>query len=189
MSEDVLRPLRLFNEHANTLLKSRYVQHGGFSGSAYQIQGQQLRTELNIPDDEAIRAFVLTFRFFIQEREASSFKRLGDTYEKLPISHELKARYTELRRCLNDLLDSSSNLKIFNLTRRDIIRTMIYGELAHADEEKLATIDGWRKEPFTWALVQFEFSSSLVDVLQYIVAVANLNTKVMEEITRADVQV
>jgi hypothetical protein len=137
---------------------------------------------MNLPDEEAVRAFVLTFRFFIQNKETSSFKGLADTYEKLRISEELKMRYSELRRGLNDLLDSSSNVKISNLTRRDIIRAFIYGELAHEDEKEHAMIDDWRKEPFTWGLVQFEFNSSLLDVLGYIEAVADLNTKVMEQI-------
>lgn len=186
LTEDILRPLRLFNEKANTLRNSRFVQHGTISGSVYATQDQQVHTAINLPDEEAIRAFVLTFRFFIQEKETSSFKRLADTYEKLPVSEELKTQYSTLRRGLNDLLDASSNLKIFNLTRRDIIWTIIYGELAHSDEEKLARIDVWRKDPVIWTLVQFEFNSSLADVLEYIVAVANLNTKVLEEITRTN---
>jgi len=179
-------PLRLFNEKANTLLNSKFVQHGTISGSVYATQNQQIHTALNLPDEEAIRAFVLTFRFFIQENETTSFKRLADTYEKLPVSEELRTQYSTLRHRLNDLLDSSSNLKIFNLTRRDIIWTIIYGELAHSDKEKLARINAWRKNPVIWTAVQFEFSSSLADVLEYIMAVANLNTKVLEEITRTN---
>jgi hypothetical protein len=186
LTEDILRPLRLFNKHADTLLNSRFAQHGNISASVHFKQGQQVQTVVNLPDEEAIRAFVLTFRFFIQEKETSSFKRLADTYEQLPISKELKTQYSTLRHRLNDLLDSSSNLKIFNLTRRDIIWTIIYGELAHSDAEKLAMINDWRKDPVTWTHVQFEFNSSLADVLEYIMAVANLNTKVLEEITRTN---
>jgi hypothetical protein len=163
-------PLRLFNEKANTLLNSEFVQHGIISGSVYATQNQQIHTALNLPDEEAIRAFVLTFRFFIQENETSSFKRLADTYEELPVSEELRTQYSTLRHRLNDLLDSSSNLKILNLTRRDIIWTMIYGELAHSDKEKLARIIDWRKDPVIWTLVQFEFNSSLADVLEHIMA-------------------
>jgi hypothetical protein len=141
LTEDILRPLRLFNKNADILLKSRFVQHGNISASVNFTQGQQVQTTMNLPDKEAIRAFVLTFRFFIQKQEASSFKRLADTYEQLPISKELKVQYSTLRRRLNDLLDSSSNVKIFNLTRREIVWTIIYGELAHSDAEKLAMIN------------------------------------------------
>lgn len=161
------------------------MQHDKISGSfRYVARDRRLSATMNLPDEEAIRAFVLTFRFFIQNQEASSFKGLADAYEKLQISDELKMKYSELRRALNGVLDSSSNVKIFNLTRGDIIRTFIYGELAHEDEKKHAMIDSWREDPWTWGLVKLEFSSSLREVLRYIEAVADLNTKVLQEIAR-----
>ena len=180
---DILGPLRLFNEKASALQRTRFVQYAHMSASVKYTPGE-VEVNLNVPDEEATSAFILAFRFFIMEKEASSFKSMARTYQALPISDELKNEFLTLRNGLNALLDSNSNVKIEGFTRRDIIWTVIYGELAHSDPQKRKQINEWKKDAVVWAMVQIIFNTSLVDILDYIVAVANLNTKVIEEIAK-----
>ena len=90
MTEDArLRPLKLFNEKADKLLKSRFAE--------FILQQKKLSVKFNwekdriikhLPDQHAIDEFVLTFRFFLQDNERSSFRNMAKTYSNLHISAE-----------------------------------------------------------------------------------------------------
>jgi hypothetical protein len=45
------------------------------------------------PHDESVDAFLLTFRFFIQDNESSSFRNMAQLYEQFPIAEERKEKW------------------------------------------------------------------------------------------------
>ena len=63
------------------------------------------------PDDEAIDAFVLTLRFFIQDNEPTSLRNTSKLYASLPINPSHVARFGG-RRAPNALLDSPAFISI-----------------------------------------------------------------------------
>ena len=176
----------LFNEKAQKLIESEFVDYIRKRGLSFKLQsskGSAVETRLNGPSQTAIDAFALTMRFFIQEREESSFRKLAKTYNALPISEHLKQEYESIRESVNKCLDSHSNVKIMNLTRRDIIWNIMYGELAHSEPAKSKVVEEWKKIPVVWDMIWFEFQSSLLDLLRLIQVTRQLNNRVLMEMS------
>ena len=189
MTEDIERgisALKLFNEKAKKLQESNFLKHVlqqrkiQFTISAKR--GEPVKMSTTFPDVNAIDAFVLTFRFVIQNNERCSFGNLGDAYSKLSVSKEIKEQYTEARQKLNEYLDSKISfvLNKEHLSRRKVLDIFVYGGLAHANPEKKKIYDKWVGNPIVCNLFVFEFVSILFQVLRIIRYVAQLNVKVIE---------
>ncbi len=112
--------------------------------------------ELSIPglDEEALDAFLLTFRFFIQDKESISLRRFcEDTVPSLQLSTDDVAAISRVRADLNTFLDSRLILPwtfpptAFKITtHRDLVYTFLYGQHAHATERHFRTstaLDSW----------------------------------------------
>ena len=146
-------------------------------------KGQEVQVTRILPDQDAIEAFVLTFRFFIQDNEKSSFRQISQTYDKLPISSELKRNLVDWRKELNDYLDKKTSVTIQgrNPSNRELLDIFIYGGLAHANPQKKAIYDEWKKMGFVYQILEVEFCSVLEVVLRAILCVAGINKKAMKE--------
>jgi len=187
ISED-LEALELFNRKAETLRNSRFMKSLLERGSGVTISGDKdgrLTTETRWPDQEAIEAFILTFRFFIQNNEKSSFENMDRTYDNLPISQQKKELFKNARKKLNEFLDSNSSLGINEqfLTHRRILWVFIYGEFAHADKELKPTYDQWMSYGIFNVTIYNEFIYTLGRVTSFIAHVQNLNEEVIKELS------
>jgi len=187
-TSEEIESLRLFNEKAERLLHSRYVTYlretRKLSVSFNFKRGQEPKIERVLPDQDAIDAFVLTFRFFIQKREVSSFRHLAKVYEKLPISPELKKNFVEWRKALNDYLDRKVNCTIhgFTPTTRELMNTFIYGGLAHADPKLKVLYGEWKADMLVFPILETHFCGILERVLMAIVNVAEINKTAIEKL-------
>lgn len=189
--EQLVRHLELFNEKADRLLNSEFVDYVRKQGMSLKVTytPHSATIDLNTPGKDATEAFVLNLRFFIQDNERSSFRNMAKTYESLSVSGDLKQEFNKTRRVLNDTLDSSSNMKIMKrgsadaFTRREIIWNIVYGLLAHSNDERRKTIEEWKKDPTLWAPVNFEFQSALLEFLRFIQIVYELNKRALAEIS------
>jgi hypothetical protein len=185
-----LESLRLFNEKAEKLLSTRFVKYleqtRKLSVNISAKKGQEVQVTRILPDQDAIEAFVLTFRFFIQDNEKSSFRQISQTYEKLPISSELKGNLVDWRKGLNDYLDKKISVTIQgkNPSNRELLDIFIYGGLAHANAQKKAIYDEWKKMGFVYQILEVEFCGVLEVVLRAILYVAGINKKAMKETER-----
>jgi len=188
ISED-LKALELFNQKAEVLKNSRFMKFLLEKGSGLTMSQQEdlsFEIEPKWPDWDAINAFVLTFRFFIQDNEKSSFRNMAETYDGLPISQEKKELFKDARRQLNQLLDSPCPIVINGQapTYDQIMRIIIYGQLAHRDEKKKATYDQWMSHPLLDPLLTNEFISILGHAMSIIAYVQKLNEEVIEELSQ-----
>lgn len=186
-SQEDLEALELFNEKADKLKKSSFMKFLLERGSGVTISGDKdgrLTAETRWPDEEARDAFVLTFRFFIQKKERSSLRKMAKVYDNLPISQQQKELFKNARKKLNDFLDFRSPMQIHDqvITRRDILNTFIYGELAHANEKKKKTLDQWMSYPIFNVTIYHEFIYILGMVTNFIAYVQNLNEEVIKEL-------
>jgi hypothetical protein len=183
-----LASLRLFNEKAVKLLNTRFVkcleETGQLSVSISANKGQGVQVTRILPDQDAIDAFVLTFRFFYQDNEKSSFRQISQTYKKLAISSKLKGNFVDWRKGLNDYLDKKIGMTIQgkNPSRRELLDIFIYGGLAHANPQKKAIYDEWKKMGFVYSILEVQFCSVLEVVLRAILSVAEINKKTMTEL-------
>lgn len=181
--------LEVFIEKADKLANSRFVQFVVNSGSLTihaSNMGPQPGLQINYtpPDDEAIEAFVLTYRFFSQDNESSSLRNLDRTIDDPDVSTFWKDEVRQVRDILNNHLDQPSylNLNINGkvLTPREIMDVFIYGHLAHANQQKRETYRSWKQNPLAFPFVSKIFHDTLLQVLRAIMYIAQLSRQELE---------
>lgn len=188
ISQDDINRLKLFNEKAKRLMDSRFVKYvfekGRISFRINAKRGKGVEVSRTLPDQDAIDAFVLTFRYFIQNNERCSFGNLARTYSKPLIPTEMRKKFLDARKWLNDYLDYTASVKLGeqSLTRRRILDVFVYGGLAHTNPQKKETFDKWVKDPFIRGIMEVHFASILISALKVIQSVAELNAKVIEQL-------
>jgi len=182
--------LRLFNEKAEKLESLSFTsvitkQTTGvmFSGSNTEA-GSFMSMERFGPSSESIDAFVLTFRFFIQNNEVSSFRSMVNVYDSGLFSTPLSTEWRDLRADLNRALDSTSFVGYNNqqLTMRRILETFVYGGLSHANVAKKELYAEWKRNPLFFPLVENEFVRTLAFVLDVVSYGRQLNERALREL-------
>ncbi|MBI5195112.1 MAG: hypothetical protein HZA10_02185 [Nitrospirae bacterium] len=186
--------LKLFNEKADKLFRLSFVETMfkaktgvSFSGKTNDDGTVEFTSSRRGPDEEAIDAFVLTFRFFIQDNEKSSFRNLAKYYENSKIDSSLKNDFNNIRKEINDFLDKSATIVFkFNneqLTRRKIMETFLYGELSHSNDiNKKRMYDVWMHMPPFTHMIENEFVYTLAIILKGIEIIKEINKKALEQI-------
>jgi hypothetical protein len=188
----IAKALRLFNEKADKLARFSFLEKLQHPDSGITISFNRLKEggfnvnqERRGPDEEAIDAFVLTFRYFIQDNEQTSFRNMEKHYLSAPIHTALQKQFTELRVQVNEYLDSTSNLN-FNgeaLTRRRIMDVFVYGGLSHGmDEEKRRLHKSWVNDPFAGVLFEHEFVDILGKIFIAIAMIKKMNEKALQHL-------
>src|SRR5262245_57956512 len=107
-AEEGRTALILFNEKAERLARSSFLKQLDETPLSLTLTFGVDDPEISstAPGEDPVDAFVLTLRFFLQDKEPSSFRRLADVYETLPIPEALRKRFRTTRRNLNAFLDS-----------------------------------------------------------------------------------
>jgi hypothetical protein len=145
---EALDTLRLVVEKADKLERLRFTEHLR-SGGSIGFSGSRSETGFNIayngPDEEAIDAFVLTYRFFIQNNERSSLANIEGLFTRLPLDRRRIDAVIGTRKSVNDFLDSSTGVVVNGqqLKRRTLIDTFLYGDFAHGKPKHKALMDQW----------------------------------------------
>jgi hypothetical protein len=185
--------LNFFNEKADKLFRPSFVktmfgERTGVSVSGSRADDDRFDVvcQRTGPDEEAIDAFVLTFRFFIQNNEKSSFANLANYYSSSHIDRSLGSEFEVVRQKINEFLDKPGIIQFkFNneiLTRRIIMDTFIYGGLSHGNDDKKKQYDAWQQIPPLKQLLENEFVCILAIILRAIKHISVLNVKALEHL-------
>nr|WP_321498350.1 hypothetical protein [uncultured Methanolobus sp.] len=190
LSQDDYKVLELFNEKVTKLENNSFVKHIfsqqiGFSMS--WEKGKNVEFEKNFPEKESIDSFVLTLRYFIQNNEKISFQNIAKIYDKLPDSDQKKEFFKDAVAKLNHFLDAPDKQLTIKekdklLTKRDIFNTIIYGELAHANEEKREIYKDWMKNPLLATIIEGEFNAVLGTIMNVLRYIKGLNNHLIFEV-------
>jgi hypothetical protein len=164
--------LELFCSKIEELKESRYLRNaisGSVRWTASCSQGSTLTHEREGPDEEAVKAFLLTMRMFLQKNEKISVRRIGQLVSNSDVCHiNLKNDFAAERNALNTYLDASGVAKFVigdrPLTQRDILDTFLYGMYAHNNDHYLKELKGWEKMGLLIPL-RSEFDNIVLDVL------------------------
>jgi hypothetical protein len=188
LSIDQTRRLRLFNEKANELDGSRFaialydqqsgvIVEGGLTGPAEAV--------FVGPDDDAIRAFVLTIRLFQQDRDRISLRALAEIYGAERVPQELRGEFDEARKALNDRLDSGTMfvLNKERITRRRLLDVFLYGGLAHVDADKRAVYEQWQAFGMAFALMSNEFVVTLGEFFNCVRWIRDINMRLLDAVS------
>ncbi len=185
--------LKLFNEKTEELLELSFIKTLSNPDTGFTISGKrrddgnyEMSSEIRGPSQEAIKAFVLTFRYFIQNNETISFKNVSEVYAAAKVDSGLKKQFNSARVAVNEMLDSPNfmNLTYNNIipTNRQVMDTFIYGGLAHANPQKYQLYKEWMSYPPAAAIFQSCFNSILGHVLEAIIYISQVNEKAIQEL-------
>ena len=191
--DDQIATLRLFNEKTEELLELSFIKAVTNPDAGVRISGQlkedgshEIRSEVKGPSNEAIKAFVLTFRYFIQNNETISLKNIADLYDVANIGISLKEQFKSARRAVNEMLDSPNFVNLtYNgsaPTNREVMDVFVYGGLAHANPQKYQLYKEWMSFPPAAAFLQSCFSLTLGHVLEAIVYISRVNEKALQQL-------
>lgn len=188
LSSEHRRRVALFNEMAGVLLDSRFVQRvlGGPITTTLTWEedpdGGSMTVGTDGPDDESVRALVLTVRMLIQDGDGISFREMCEVYDEPSVPADLRTRFHECRDGINQFLDAAPSGVSLNhngrvLTRREILDVVVYGGLSHANPKKRALFEQWRAGPPWFALVWDNFTVTLVGLCQCARDIRDLNAE------------
>lgn len=185
MQDKTRETLSLFVEKANKLLSLSFIksitERGGLDLNISWNANEGLNVIRGGPGDEAVDAFVLTFRFFIQNNERVSFGSLNDqVMADSGVSDAWKTEFTRIRAELNEYLDARPTINYAVdgksiSSNRELLDTFVYGGLAHANVQKRQVFEAWRSDQMAFQLLQFQFATILVNTLKAISYMAHLS--------------
>lgn len=174
----------LLVEKANRLKSFKFDEHVkqvglGFTGT--RNDNDEWIIEFGLPDDEKIDSFILTFRFFYQDGESISFSSLRRFLNDPELSNEWKNGVSKARRAYFDFLKGYSEytVEIFegHPTRHEILDTVLYGQAAHANPERIKRLRQWTADDLRANLLQQEFTGMLVQILGLIKYIGELSER------------
>jgi len=181
-----LEALRLFNEKALKLRQSSFVHALVAAPPSLKLRGEKqkdgslsLSAEARGPSQESIDAFVITFRFFVQDNEVTSLRNMARLYKSASLPQELRDRFESARAAVNELLNGPNLVNISHNgetpTNRKVLNVFVYGGLAHANPEAYKTYKEWISFPPSAVFFQTCFTSIMAYVLEAIDFIAKLN--------------
>jgi hypothetical protein len=192
--ENQIAALRLFNEKVQELLELSFVKaitdpQAGFSLSGKRQEDGSFKMQSTVrgPSVEAVKAFVLTFRFFIQDNEATSLRNIAALYDSNNIDPQQRASFQSARNEVNKMLDAPN---FFNLnydgvtpTNRQVMDVFVYGGLAHATPEKYKTYKDWMSFPPAAVILQACFNTILGHILHALAYIQQVNETTLQQLT------
>ncbi len=177
MDSKTVEAFQLYIEKADKLRNSNFVKRITNSSGITLSAGVGKPTTISKrgPDDENIDAFILTFRFFIQDNELISLRNISMLF-KAAVDMEVEATNVDnAREHLNNYLNGNTMFDINGpISRRVLMDTFIYGGLSHANPPKKKQYDSWSGIGVIFPFMQNEFSIILYEVLNVIVYIRNI---------------
>lgn len=183
--DNAVNAFQLFNEKAGELHEGRFFKYlQDHKSIGWKIGGKmQPGVSTNWPDEEAMRSFILTLRFFIRDRDGCSFRCLNKIYPDLNIPDDIKRKFKQIHEELNSWLDSRIHVTISGvgpLTNRNVLEVFTFGRYAHADPNKKQTLEKWMASSVIGMLLTFEFICILAGFCDLIPYVVSLNTEALK---------
>lgn len=179
------RRLRLYNEQAGVMLCSRFAAAMFGQVSGVQLsweEGGTVEAEVKGPDEEAVRAFVLTFRMFFKDGDGISFREMAAIYDSASVPGNLHDDYRWAREAINQVLDSPTmfNVNGERVTHKRLLDVFLYGGgLAHANPDKRAVYQLWSSQPVLFALMRNEFAVTMAEFFNHVRFVSELNRELL----------
>ncbi|WP_338835118.1 hypothetical protein [Bradyrhizobium septentrionale] len=120
---------------------------------------------------DEIDAFVLSYRVFTQDNDRLSIRNLSKIFAKDWMYPNARECFDDARAQLNGHLDRASTITFpeGRISVRALVDTIIYGGLAHSNEEKSKIFDSWEHSGimgFIWAEFM-AYAREVVDTLKY----------------------
>ena len=175
----------LFIEKADRLAGSAFVKNA-ISGSGVNLTwsiGKPVTVTRKGPDQENIDAFVLTFRFFIQDNEPISLRKFAHVFQSSFVLPQDTLDFDRVRTYVNAFLDSATMFELGGrISHRELMEVFIYGGLSHANRLKKEKYDEWMANGLLAPFIQNEFVVVLFEILNAVVYIKNRSEIVLKRI-------
>ncbi len=128
-------------------------------------------------DKEARAAMCLLLRFFLQPKDRIELHLIANLYQNLPVPDEDKYWVSENLKELDTFLDRSTVLAVNNtpITHRHIVETFLYGDQAHANDDKRPTFEKWKEMGAIHVVLENFFEYSVCEIIRYVLWLAAMN--------------
>jgi len=191
LTDDDKLTLELFNRKADEIINSSYVNESKTKDIGITLSWKKNQTphgtwqyDAKHHDHDFIKSVILPLRLFIQNNERISVKNINDLYQNLPIDSQFKLTIQDIRQYLNDYLDERARTFFSDQpTRREILETFVYGELAHLNSEKLERLETWKKDDMEFQVGFFEFQNIIHEFIQMIKLIRNVNVLLLKRLS------
>lgn len=199
-AEDLYR-MKMFNEKVNRLRRSGFARYMSTQDTGVTISGkagEEIRSEIRGPDEDAMDAMVLTLRFFIQDNETISLHRMAELYSALPGASQAKEYFLDARLKINAHLEAVTQPTLVyqrrspksgklvhkqTLTNRKILWLAIYGGKAHLNWGEAGIFRGLHSSEVSSALVDNTFNVLAADFLDGLFYLQRMNAALYKELT------
>jgi hypothetical protein len=184
---EALQRLRLFNEKAEKLQRCSFIEKVFRSDHGVTIhfgEDRPLTVEKQGADEEATDALSLTLRFFFNQRDGISLCQMRELYQALPLPDEEKQKVRDSFGRYDEFLNSGIGV-VFRenaLTNWNVLETVLYGDLAHANDNKRPIFEEWREAAPFGILVQFYYEEAVARIVQFVVALQRFNEKIIRRL-------
>ncbi|MES2282506.1 MAG: hypothetical protein V4542_13925 [Pseudomonadota bacterium] len=132
-------------------------------------------------DQDAIEAFVLTYRLLTQDNDRYSIRNLAGLYAKNWMEPEGRERLAEARDGIASYLAQDVT---FDFGARPenvgvLMDVVVYGGLAHSNSEKEKRLRVWNETGPGANMVWVEFMAALIGLMSYLLYIRDLNSVVL----------
>lgn len=175
--------LEIFVESVDELFESGFVK-----GLAKPVQVKlqsgsgTIISQLTGPDREAVKACLLTLRFFCQDNDQTSLNNMAKRVPSLPVDLPLKDDFLTSRDNLNTYFQKSPSIQVQGVgadTNWAIFDTFLYGVFAHAKPSKRRTVKCWETQAFYHEL-EAQFYVVMAEFIRAIGIMAKTCRKMLE---------
>jgi hypothetical protein len=185
-----IMPLILFNEKVNRLERCRLAKR--MATPKYKVQYDKLINREWIAFDDVseddIDAFVLNLRLLIQDKDGFSIRCLSKIYNKDGIPKLLTDAFNRQRQIWKSYRSSMTPFTKPDgggkLSNGKLFDTMLYGGLAHHNNDKVNEFNILTKQGAVSAIVGVHFLSSLKTILNVLRNIKEINEKFIEVLKR-----
>lgn len=189
---EALRRLRLFNEKADRLERRsicRRIMKNDFSVAVFVDEEGHLRELVTEDlDEEALDAFALTYRFFVQPRDKISLDQIAELYRSLhQVDPAIVARVDVRARAVATTRDSFAGFAysdIDRLTKGDVVDHFLYGDLAHSKPEH---VERYQRHMTTWSGIRtyaiYAFVTLVGETTNAFMEIRDINSEVIETLS------
>jgi hypothetical protein len=139
-------------------------------------RGEPIKTTCIRPDQDNIDAFILNFRYFIQDNEPTTIRKVSQIFESMLVTKEERSNFNSLRNNIKEFLSSSSNLAMFdkNFSHGELMNVFIYGGIPHATKGKAERYNSIMVREDTSEIFWHKFVIILSFMIQAIVYLKNM---------------
>lgn len=189
---EIINQLDLFSKTVSRIHNSDFIRdilsRDKIGFTITSKTGEKIDVMKRWPEENLVNGFLLPFRMLIQKNDPCSWRQICELVETLDVPSKYKDAFRDARINLNDYLDGSASLLVqfpeAPETTRELLNTFLYGYYAHADQKFKKKLEQWKKYPWVFDILEYQFIIIILQVASLSYRMSELINKPMIEFLR-----